>query len=78
MGSCVFTQKKLFSPHIHFLKMSVEEQRVQEFDSFSGGRQIAFMIYEYFRSIGAYESVQGLSDMFTARLQNNDVQDFVV
>ena len=36
------------------------------------------MIYEHFRATGAYESVQGLSDLFTIRLQNDDVQDFDV
>ena len=36
------------------------------------------MIYEHFRATGAYESVQGLSDSFTIRLQNDDVQDFDV
>ena len=34
------------------------------------------MIYEHFRAIGAYDAVQGLSDLFNIRLQNDDVQDF--
>ena len=34
------------------------------------------MIYEHFRATGAYETVQGLSDVFSIRLQNDDVQDF--
>ena len=36
------------------------------------------MIYEYFRATGAYEAVQGLADLFTLSLQNDDVQDFDV
>ena len=36
------------------------------------------MIYESFRATGAYEAVQGLSDLFSIRLQNDDVQDFDV
>ena len=36
------------------------------------------MIYEYFRATGAYEAVQGLSDLFRKRLRNEDVQDFDV
>ena len=36
------------------------------------------MIYEHFRATGAYEAVQGLSDLFNIRLQNDDVQDFDV
>ena len=36
------------------------------------------MIYEHFRTIGAHEAVEGLSDLFTESLQNDDVQDFDV
>ena len=36
------------------------------------------MIYECFRATGAYEAVQGFADVFTVRLQNDDVQDFDV
>ena len=36
------------------------------------------MIYEYFRATGAYEAVQGLADLFTVGLHNDDVQDFEV
>ena len=34
------------------------------------------MIYEHVRVIRAYEAVQGLSDLFNMRLQDDDVQDF--
>ena len=36
------------------------------------------MIYEHFRTTGAHEAVEGLSDLFTKSLQNDDVQDFDV
>ena len=36
-------------------------------------RQIAYMIYEYFRATRAYEAAQGLSDFFTVSLENDDV-----
>ena len=36
------------------------------------------MIYEYFRATGASEAVQGLADLVTMNLQNDDVQDFDV
>ena len=36
------------------------------------------MIFEHFRATGAYAAVQGLSDLFKIRLQNDDVQDFDV
>ena len=59
-------------------RVSVEEQRAQKSDRFVRGTQIAYMIHEYFRAAGAYEVVQGLSDLFTKSFQNDDVQDFDV
>ena len=34
------------------------------------------MIYEHFRATRAYEAVQGLSDLFKKRLQNDSIQVF--
>ena len=59
-------------------RVSVEEQRGKKAERFLRGRQVAHMIYEHFRATGAYEAVQGLSDLFNIRLQNDDVQDFDV
>ena len=71
--------KKLLNTQSNFQKrVSVEEQRAQNSDRFVRGRQIAYMIYEHFRPTGAYEAVQGLSDLIGIRLQNDDVQDFDV
>ena len=71
--------KRLPDTHNHFRKkVSVEEQRAQNYDRFSRGRQIAYMINEHFRATGAYEAVQGLPDLFNIRLQSDDVQDFDV
>ena len=36
------------------------------------------MIYEHFRATGAYEAVQGLSELFNFLLENDNVQDFEV
>ena len=36
------------------------------------------MIYEYFRATGAYETAQGLAELFTMSLQNDDVRDLDV
>ena len=36
------------------------------------------MIYEHFGATGAYEAVQGLSNLFAKSLQNDDVQDLDV
>ena len=44
-------------------------------DSYEG-KQIACVIYEYFRVTGAYEVVQGLSGLFNIHLQNDGVQVF--
>ena len=71
--------KKLLNTQVHFRKrVSVEEQRAQKHDRFLRGRQISYMIYEYFLATRAYEAVQGLSDLFIISLQNHDVQDFDV
>ena len=46
--------KKLLNTQIHFRKrVSVEEQRAQKHNRFLRGRQIAYMIYQYFRATGA-------------------------
>ena len=67
---------KKITTSVHFRrKVSVEEQGAQKYDRFLRGRQIAYMIYEHFRATGAYEAVQGPSDLFTIRLQDDDVQD---
>ena len=69
--------KRLLDKHVHFRdRASVEEQRAQKHDRFSRRRQIAHMIYEHFRATGACGAVQGLSDLFSISLQNDDVQDF--
>ena len=71
--------KKLLNTQTHFRKrVSVEEQRARKHDRFLRGRQIACMIYEYFRATAAYEAVQGPSDLLTITLQHDDVQDFDV
>ena len=59
-------------------RVNVEEQRAQKHDRFLRGRQIACMIYQYFRATGAYDAAQGLSYLFAICLPNDDVQDFDV
>ena len=39
-------------------KVSLEEQKAQKEDRFLRGRQIAYLIYEYFRVTGANDSVE--------------------
>ena len=45
-------------------------------DRFLRGRQIAFMIYDYFRVTGAHDTVLDYVDLFSVTLHDNNVQEF--
>ena len=61
----------------HFKKkVSLEEQKAQKEDRFLRGRQIAFMIYDYFRVTGAHDTVLYYADLFSVILDDDHVQDF--
>ena len=50
----------------HFKRrISLEEQEAQKEDSFLRGRQIAYLIYDYFRVTGIHDSVENCADLFT-------------
>ena len=57
-------------------RISLEEQRAQKEDRFFRGRQIAYLIYEYFRVAGAHDTVLDYADLFSMPLRNDNVQDF--
>ena len=57
-------------------RISLEEQRAQKEDRFLRGRQIAYLIYEYFRVTGATDSVENYANLFTISLRNDDIQEF--
>ena len=57
-------------------RISLEEQKAQREDRFLCGRQIAYLIYEYFRVTGAKDSVENYADLFTIGLRNDDIQEF--
>ena len=57
-------------------KVSLEEQKAQQEGRFLRGRQIANLIYEYFRVTGANDSVDNYADLFTVVLRNDDIQEF--
>ena len=57
-------------------KVTLEEQKAQKEDRFLRGRQIAYLIYEYFRVTGANDSVENYADLFTTVLRNDDIQEF--
>ena len=56
-------------------KISLEEQKAQKEDPFLRERQIAYLIYEYFRVTGANDSVENYADLFTIVLRNDDIQE---
>ena len=69
--------KRCYDKHTHFRKkISVEEQRAQKDLRFLRGRQMAYLVYEYFRPTGSYDETQGLSGLFAIKLENDDIQDF--
>ena len=57
-------------------KVSLEEQKAQKQDRFLRGRQIAYLIYEYFRVTEANDSVENYAELFTISLRNDDIQEF--
>ena len=61
----------------HFKRrVSLEEQKAKKEDRFLRGRQIAYLIYEYFRVTGIHDSVENYADLFTIILRNDDIQEF--
>ena len=56
--------------------VSLEEMKAHQEDRFPRGRQIAYLIYEYFRVTGANDSVENYADLFTIGLRTDDVQEF--
>ena len=57
-------------------RVSLEEQKPQKEDRFFHGRQIAYLIYEYFRVTGANDSVENYADLLTIVLRNDDIREF--
>ena len=57
-------------------KISLEEVKAHKEDRFLRGRQIAYLIYEYFRVTGANDSVENYADLFTVVLRNDMFREF--
>ena len=51
-------------------------KKAQKQDRFLRGRQIAYLIYEYFRVTGIHDSVENYADLFTTSLRHDDIQEF--
>ena len=58
-------------------KVGLEEQKDQKEDGFLRGRQIAFMIYDDFRVIGAHDTVLDYADLFSVILRDDNVLNSV-
>ena len=54
----------------------MEEMKVHKEDRFLRGRQIAYLIYVYFRVTGANDPVENYADLFAVVLRNDDIQEF--
>ena len=57
-------------------KVSLEELKAEKEDRFVRKRQIAYIIYDYFRVTGAHDTVLDCADLFSIGLRNDDVQEF--
>ena len=56
--------------------VSLEDMKAHTEDRFLRGRQIACLIYGYFRVSGANDSDENYADLFTVALRNDNVQEF--
>ena len=57
-------------------KVSLEEQKAQKEVRFLRGRQIAFMIYDYFRVTDAHDTVLDYADLFSVTLRDDNIQEY--
>ena len=55
--------------------VSLEEQKAQKEDWFLRGRQIPFMIYDYFRVTGAHDAVLDYADLVSVALHDDKIQE---
>ena len=51
-------------------------KKAQKQESFFRGRQIAYLICDYFRVTGIHDTVENHADLFTISLRNDDIQEF--
>ena len=63
-------------PGVRLESRSGEPVRARRSQSFLRGRQIAYLIYEYFWVTGANAYVENYAHLFTFGLRNHDIQEF--
>ena len=54
-------------------KVSLKEQKAQKEDRFLRGRQIAYVIYDYFPVTGAHDTVLDHAELFTITLRHEEL-----
>ena len=57
-------------------KVSLEEKKAQKEDRILRGRQVAFMIHDYFRVTGAHDTVLDYADLFSVTHHDDNIQEF--
>ena len=57
-------------------RVRLEEQKAQKQDRFLRGREIAYLIYDYFRVTGVNHAVLDYADLLTVVLRNDNIQEF--
>ena len=63
----IATALKRIITNQHFLRIiNFEEQHAQKYERFLRGRQMAHVVYDYFRVVGAHDAVLDLSDLFSS------------
>ena len=67
--------KKIIQNSYFKKKVSLEEQKAQKEDRLLRGKQIAYMIYDYFQVTCARDTVLDYADLFTIALHNG-AQEF--
>ena len=68
--------KKVLVASDFIKKVLIEDQKAQNETRFLRGRQIAFMIYDYFGVTGTGESIFELPDLMNVSLRGVNVQEF--
>ena len=54
----------------------MSRSRAHKDNRFLRGRQIAYLIDEYFQPSGSYDEIQRLSGLFGMKLENDDIENF--
>ena len=73
---CLCSEQRSFRIPSSIRRSVWRNKKAQKEDHFLRGRQIAYLIYDYFRVTAANDSVENYADLFTIVLRNDDIQEF--